>query len=122
MIRHGKGGKPRICAIPEMLYLRIGNYISEQGIGPSDKFFEITRFRGLQIVKAAAIKAGLDNRRVYCHLSRHSGALARLQRAGNLESLRQHLGHVDNKMTLRYLKTMQAIESLAIESKVEFER
>jgi integrase len=122
MIRHGKGDKPRVITIPGPLYMRMGNYICEHNIGPGDKFFTITRFRALQIVKEAGIKAGLEHRRLYCHLMRHSGAIARLKRTGNLESLKQHLGHSDNKMTLRYLKTMQAIESLEVESKVEFER
>ena len=65
---------------------------------------------------------GLDYKRVYPHLMRHTGSLARLKRTGNIRSVQEHLGHGDSKVTQRYLKTMQAIESLEIESKVQFDR
>jgi integrase len=121
-IERGKGDKPRILAIPENLYKSIGNYASEKGItNPDDKLFDITRFRVLQVVKEAAAAAGI-NRRTYCHLFRHSGAVARLKRTGNTASLQRFLGHTSPKETLRYLTTLQLIDSIEIESKVEFER
>lgn len=123
MVEHGKGDKPRLIAIPETLFLRLGNYASENGItAPDAKFFNLTRVRVWQILQMAAAKAGLDYKRVYPHLMRHSGSIARLKRTGNLRSLQEHLGHADSKMTTRYLSTMQVIESLEVESKVEFER
>ena len=121
-IAHGKGDKPRLVAIPEDLYYRIGNYCQEHGLGNDDKLFYIGRFRVLQIVKECARAAGLNNRRVYCHLFRHSGALARLRRTGNLQSLKMQLGHSSSSMTQRYLVTMQMQEALEIEGKVQFER
>jgi integrase len=128
IVEHGKGpkktkGKARLIAIPETLYLRLGNYASENNITTQDaNFFNLTRVRVWQILQIAAKKAGLDYKRVYPHLMRHSGSIARLKRTGNIRSLQEHLGHTDSKMTLRYLSTMQVIESLEIESKVEFER
>ena len=122
-VERGKGGKPRLIAVPETLFLRLGNYASENGISaPDAKFFDITRVRVWQILQQAASKAGLDYKRVYPHLMRHSGSIARLKQTGNIRSLQEHLGHADSKMTQRYLSTMQAIESLEIESKVEFVR
>jgi integrase/recombinase XerD len=117
----GKGNKPRLVAIPEKLSFHLGDFAQRQSLGPDDRFFPITRVRAWQIVKQCAEKAGIG-RRVYCHLLRHSGAVARLKRTGNPKSLQIHLGHADMKMTMRYLTTMQTVESLAVEGKVEFDR
>jgi integrase len=113
----GKGCKPRIIAIPEVLSHRLADYWSK--LGDTDKIFPITRQRAWKIIKQCAVKAGID-RRVYCHLLRHGGAVARLKRSGNPKSLQIHLGHSDIKMTMRYLSTLQVMESLEIEDKVKF--
>jgi integrase/recombinase XerD len=117
----GKSNKPRLVAIPEKLSYHLGDFAQRQRLGPEDRFFPVTRTRAWQIIKACAQTAGID-RRVYCHLLRHGGAIARLKRTGNPKSLQIHLGHGDMKMTMRYLATMQTIESLETESKVEFDR
>jgi integrase/recombinase XerD len=121
LLVQGKGNKPRLVAIPEKLSYHLGDYAQRHNLKPDDRFFNITRVRAWQIIKACADKAGID-RRVYCHLLRHGGAIARLKRTGNPKSLQIHLGHSDLKMTMRYLATMQTIESLETESGVEFER
>lgn len=118
----GKGSKERLVPMPERLSDKFGNYIGMAELAPDERLFPFTRFRALQIVKECARAAGLDNRRVYCHLMRHAGAISRLKKTGNIQSLKTYLGHVDHKMTERYLVTLQTIESLEIESKVEFER
>ena len=117
----GKGNKPRLVAIHEKLSYHLGDYAQRQGLKPEDRFFPISRVRAWQIIKECAYKAGID-RRVYCHLLRHGGAIARLKRTGNPKSLQIHLGHADMKMTMRYLATMRVVESLETESKVEFDR
>ena len=121
LLVQGKGNKPRLVAIPEKLSYHLGDYAQRCSLKPEDRFFSITRVRAWQIVKACANKAGID-RRVYCHLLRHGGAIARLKRTGNPKSLQIHLGHADMKMTMRYLATMQVVESLKTESEVEFDR
>jgi integrase/recombinase XerD len=121
LLVQGKGDKPRLVAIPQKLSYHLGDYAHRHGLKPEDRFFNITRVRAWQIIKACADKAGID-RRVYCHLLRHGGAIARLKRTGNPKSLQIHLGHSDMKMTMRYLATLQTIESLETEGKVEFER
>ena len=108
-------------AIPEKLSYHLGDYAQRHDLKPEDRFFPITRVRAWQVIKVCADKAGID-RRVYCHLLRHGGAIARLKRTGNPKSLQIHLGHADMKMTMRYLATMQTIESLETESQVNFDR
>ena len=117
----GKGSKPRLVAVPEKLSYHLGDYAQRECLSPDDRFFPISRVRAWQLIKQYAARAGID-RRVYCHLLRHGGAIARLKRTGNPRSLQIHLGHSDLKMTMRYLATLQSIESLAIESGVEFNR
>ncbi len=117
----GKGNKPRLVAIPEKLSYHLGDYAHRHNLKPDDRFFGITRVRAWQVIKQCADKAGID-RRVYCHLLRHGGAIARLKRTGNPKSLQIHLGHSDMKMTMRYLSTMQTVDSLETESEVEFDR
>ncbi|MBA7599477.1 Tyrosine recombinase XerC [subsurface metagenome] len=121
LLVQGKGEKPRLVAIPEKLSYHLGDYAHRHELKPEDKFFPVTRIRAWQIIKGCADKADID-RRIYCHLLRHGGAVARLKRTGNPKSLQIHLGHSDMKMTMRYLATLQTIESLETESEVEFER
>jgi integrase/recombinase XerD len=115
----GKGNKPRVISMPEALSDKFGNHIGKYGLSDMDRVFPITRQRAWRIIKQCAVKAGID-RRVYCHLLRHGGAIARLKRSGNPKSLQIHLGHSDIKMTMRYLSTLQLMESLDIEDKVKF--
>ena len=121
LLVQGKGNKPRLVAIPEKLSYHLGDYTQRQGLKAEDRFFPVTRIRAWQIIKECADKAGID-RRIYCHLLRHGGAIARLKRTGNPKSLQIHLGHADMKMTMRYLATMQVAESLQTESEVQFDR
>lgn len=121
LLVQGKANKPRLVAIPEKLSYHLGDYAQRQGLKAEDRFFPISRQRAWQVIKECADKAGID-RRVYCHLLRHGGAIARLKRTGNPKSLQIHLGHSDIKMTMRYLATMQVVESLETESEVEFDR
>lgn len=121
LLVQGKGNKPRLVAIPEKLSYHLGDYAQRWGLKPEDRFFPVSRVRAWQVVKGCANKAGID-RRVYCHLLRHGGAIARLKRTGNPKSLQIHLGHANMKMTMRYLATMQVAESLETESEVQFDR
>lgn len=121
LLVQGKGNKPRLVAMPEKLSYHLGDYAQRQGLEAEDRFFPISRQRAWQIIKECADRAEID-RRVYCHLLRHGGAIARLKRTGNPKSLQIHLGHSDMKMTMRYLATMQVVESLETESGVEFDR
>lgn len=116
----GKGGKPRLVPMPEKLSDKFGNFVLESGLAPDARLFPVSRVRCWQIIKQCARDAGLENRRVYLHLLRHAGAINRLKKTGNIQSLKTYLGHTDHKMTERYLVTLQTIESLEIEGAVEF--
>ena len=82
LLVQGKGNKPRLVAIPEKLSYHLGDYAYRNKLQPQDRLFPISRFRALQIIKQCADRAGID-RRIYCHLLRHGGAIARLKRTGN---------------------------------------
>jgi integrase/recombinase XerD len=115
----GKGNKPRVISVPATLSYRLGDYIGRHNLADTDKLFPISRQRAWKIIKQCAVAAGIE-KRTYPHLLRHGGAVSRLKRSGNPKSLQIHLGHSDIKMTLRYLSTLQVIESLEIEDKVKF--
>lgn len=55
------------------------------------------------------------------HILRHSGAVERLKRTGNPKAVQDQLRHKSALMTLRYLKTISADESLKIQQAVDFQ-
>jgi integrase len=123
LVKHGKGGLSRVLGINQSLYDRLNSYAYSHKLGLEDLFFPFTRFRGFQIIQQAAKDCHILGRRIYPHLLRHSGAVYRLKKnGGNLESLKRYLGHESPRMTIRYLKTLQQIESIEIEGKVKFAR
>ena len=117
----GKGRKLRTVACPPGLADRLGSYAYEHGLEPGDRFFPITRVRAWQIIKAVASNAGLT-KRVFPHLLRHGDAIFRLRATGDPKALQDHLGHASVGMTMRYLSTIQAEESLRVQQDVEFAR
>ena len=117
----GKGRKLRTVACPDALADRLGSYAYERGLSPGERYFPITRVRGWQIVKEAAQRAGIT-KRVYPHLFRHGDAIYRLRATGDPKALQDHLGHSSVGMTMRYLSTIQAEESLRVQQDVEFGR
>ena len=117
----GKGGKRRTVACPDALADRLGSYAYDHGLNRDDRYFEITRVRAWQIVKGAAERAGIT-KRVYPHLFRHGDAIYRLRATGDPKALQDHLGHSSPGMTMRYLSTIQAEESLRVQQDVEFGR
>jgi integrase/recombinase XerD len=118
----GKGHKPRLVPCPEKLSYHLGDFAQRQNMQVTDRYFPIGRIRAWQIIRKVAVEAGLDYKRIYPHLFRHAGAVNRLMKTGNLKSLQILLGHSDSKMTMRYQSTMQTIQALEVESKVEFRR
>lgn len=115
----GKGNKPRRVACPVTLAESLQAYAFRHQLANGERFFNINRFRGYQIIIAAAKKAGLE-KRVYPHLLRHSDAIERLRQTKNPKALQDHLGHASPLMTLRYLSTLQQEDSLRIQQDVEF--
>lgn len=117
----GKGKKRRMVACPERLAEKLQAYAYKEKIGSNDKFFPINRQRAWQIINEASERAGLNNRRVYPHLLRHSDAIERLRKTGNPKALQHHLGHSSTVMVMRYLSTLTQEDSLRIQQQVDFE-
>ena len=99
---------------------KLKSYAYSHKLELDDRFFPIDRRRAWQIIKRAGEKAGI-NKRVYCHLFRHSDAVERLRQTGNPKALQHHLGHSSPLMTMRYLSTLQQEDSLRIQQEVEFD-
>jgi len=116
----GKGGKPRVVALPENLADKMKAYAYEKGIKINERFFPINRQRAWQILKEVSYKAGIT-KRVYPHLLRHSDAIERLRQTGNPKALQHHLGHSSPLMVMRYLSTLTQEDSLRIQQQVDFE-
>lgn len=116
----GKGRKPRLVACPEALAHKLRSYAYTHKIGLDERIFPVGRKRAWQIIKNAGGRAGI-NKRIYCHLFRHSDAIERLRQTGNPKALQHHLGHSSPIMTMRYLSTLSQEDSLKIQQQVEFE-
>jgi integrase len=72
------------------------------------------------IIRRSGEQSGLS-KKIYPHLLRHSCAIERLKQTGNPRALQLHLGHSTPLMTMRYLATLGAEESLRIQHEVKFE-
>ena len=115
----GKGNKPRMVASPEELTNRLKAYAYEKNLTPDSRFWRYNRIRAWQIIKEAGRRAGIT-KRIYPHLFRHSDAIERLRQTGNPRALQLHLGHSSMMMTMRYLNTLSAEDSLRIQQEVQF--
>lgn len=117
-----KGGKYGQAAISPSLVSQLMSYAYTVDLDRSAAFWPVNRHQAFQIVKrafdlAAVIKPpGVGHN----HILRHSGAIARLAATGNPKAVQDQLGHVTAAMTLRYLKTLSAQESMEIQKGVDF--
>ncbi len=118
----GKGGKAGEVAVSASLVARLHQYAYQHSIGPNERFFACNKHRVWQIVNRAFEVTGIPKPEHVgtVHVPRHSGALARLAQTGNPKALQDQLRHVDARMTIRYLKTLSAQESLRINQGVDF--
>ena len=116
-IRQGKGGKRREVPIrrdlAQLLRLHIGTrragplFVSRQeGSGPTPHV--LTRQRVGQIVRTAAIAAGIS-KRVYPHLLRHTVATRLLALGMDITDLQRFLGHESIATTRLYAETTAAM-------------
>ncbi len=122
----GKGGRVALVAVSASLISELHAYAFCQKLAVDDRFFPITRSQAFRIVTAAFDRAGIprpsrDVDRVGAvHILRHSGAIERLRQTGNPKAVQDQLRHKSALMTMRYLKTISADESLRIQQSVEF--
>lgn len=119
----GKGNKMAEVAISPSLASRLLAYAYNNDVRPDQKLFPMSTTRVWQIVDRAFSAAGIrkPDHVGTVHVLRHSGALARLGETGNPKALQDHLRHQDPAMTLRYMKTLSAKESLRIQQGVDFQ-
>ena len=122
----GKGGGTALVAISPTLAAQLQAYADRHKLDDNDKLFPITRSQAFRIVTTAFDRAGITRPRRdldkvgAVHILRHSGAISRLGRTGNPKAVQDQLRHKSALMTLRYLKTLSADESLRIQQGVEY--
>jgi len=122
----GKGGKMALVAISPTLAAQLQAYAYRNKLGETERLFPITRSQAFRIVTIAFDRAGLTRPRRETdrvgavHILRHSGAVERLRRTGNPKAVQDQLRHKSALMTMRYLKTISADESLRIQQGVDF--
>jgi len=123
----GKGSKPGVVAISASIAAELQSYCYRAKIGESERIFPVSRSQTFRIVTQAFDKAGIprpSKERDHVggvHILRHSGAIERLRLTGNPRATQSQLRHKSALMTMRYLKTLSADESLRIQQAVEFQ-
>lgn len=123
----GKRGKAALVAISPNLVAQLQAYAYRHRLNEYDCFFPITRSQAFRIVTQAFDRAGItkpsrDVDKVGAvHILRHSGAIERLRQTGNPKAVQDQLRHKSALMTMRYLKTLSADESLRIQQGVEYQ-
>ncbi len=123
----GKGSKPGVVAISASMAAELQSYCYRARIGEGERIFPISRSQAFRIVTQAFDKAGIprpSKERDHVggvHILRHSGAIERLRLTGNPRATQSQLRHKSALMTMRYLKTLSADESLKIQQGVDFQ-
>ena len=118
LIVRGKGGKERMIPLGDAATEALAAYGPVRGrfvpkgrsarrespwLFPSRaRDGHLTRARFAQMLKAVALEAGLDAKRVSPHVLRHSFASHLLARGADLRALQQMLGHADIATTQIY--------------------
>jgi integrase len=118
----GKGQKVAEVAISPTLASKLLAYAYNRGIKREERLFAVSPARVWQIVDRAFTAADIKKPEHVgtVHVLRHSGAIARLAATGNPKAVQDQLRHKEAKMTLRYLKTLSAMESIKIQQQVDF--
>ena len=121
----GKGSKPGVVAISASIAAELQSYCYRERIPDTERIFPVSRSQAFRIVTEAFDKAGIprpSKERDHVggvHILRHSGAIERLRLTGNPRATQSQLRHKSALMTMRYLKTLSADESLRIQQEVE---
>jgi site-specific recombinase XerD len=83
-------------------YMAAGGFGEDEWLFPGRNGHPISRKRLDEVVKACAVRAGVRRGRVSAHDLRRAFAREFLRNGGDLESLRQLLGHTSYAMVRRY--------------------
>jgi len=110
-VKGAKGDKDRYVPLSKHLLFLFREYFKEYK--PKEYLFTgqggTLQYSGesiSKVVKAAAIKAGI-NKRVYPHILRHSFATHHLEQGTDLRFIQELLGHESSKTTERYTHVAQ---------------
>ena len=119
LIVRGKGGKERMVPLGDPARNAIGRYLEVRGgfipAGRNSAFLfpsssragHLTRASVARKVKALAVAAGIDPKRVSPHVLRHSFASHLLAHGADLRALQQMLGHADISTTQIYTHVLE---------------
>ena len=120
----GKGSKPGLAAVNIETVNVLSRFAYDYQLAKADLLFPISRSTAFRNIQAAYLKAGLrlpsiERDRCGCvHILRHSGCLQRLALSGSPREVQIQLRHKSASMTLRYQKTLTAIEGLKNQQKI----
>ena len=135
MIIEGKGGKERLVALGQPALEALERHIAaragalpkneaqrekaQRWLFPSSSAADgkLTRRRVAQILEAAAVKAGLDPRRVSPHVLRHAFATHLVEGGADLRTVQTLLGHTDIATTQIYTHVAEGRLKTLVESK-----
>lgn len=121
----GKGSKTGVVAISASIAAELQSYCYRAKIGEGESIFPVSRSQAFRIVTEAFDRAGIPRPSKVrdhvggVHVLRHSGAIERLRLTGNPRATQSQLRHKSALMTMRYLRTLSADESLKIQQGVE---
>ena len=114
LVVRGKGGKERLVPLSDPARLAIAQWLPVRAVALGEaqrsRFLfpsrgnegHLTRQRFAQLLKEAALKAGLDPARVSPHVLRHAFASHLLEGGADLRSVQLMLGHADIATTQIY--------------------
>ncbi len=109
----GKGGRERLAPLNDSARQAIAGYL--EALKTDAKFWEskwlfpsrsgaghLTRIRVFQLLKALAVQAGIEPRKISAHVLRHAFATHLLNRGADLRAVQKMLGHADISTTQIY--------------------
>ena len=114
LVVRGKGGKERLVPLSDPARTAIASWLHVRAAmldnGETSRFLfpsrgrtgHLTRQRFAQLLKEAALAAGIDAARVSPHVLRHAFASHLLDHGADLRSVQQMLGHADIATTQIY--------------------
>jgi integrase/recombinase XerD len=114
LVVRGKGGKERLVPLSDPARMAIASWLNVRGgllaDGETSRFLfpsrgregHLTRQRFAQLLKEAALAAGIDPARVSPHVLRHAFASHLLEGGADLRSVQLMLGHADIATTEIY--------------------
>jgi integrase/recombinase XerD len=128
LIVRGKGGKERMVPLGDPARNAIGRYLEVRGgfipAGRNSAFLfpsssragHLTRASVARKLKALAVAAGIDPKRVSPHVLRHSFASHLLAHGADLRALQQMLGHADISTTQIYTHVLEQRLKILVET------